>query len=386
MANFAKCSHVFKRSYPSGTFSFTSLRAKLVAQRPSISKYVLRMCSNAIEEKNNRKKIVFLGTPDCAAASLDILMKESCRSSSFKISAVVSQPPAPAGRKQKLTKSPVHILAENNSIPVYFPEKAKNETFLQCLKEIQPDLCITAAYGNFLPQEFLNIPKFGTLNIHPSLLPKYRGASPVQRCLENGDTITGVTVLFTILKMDAGPIVCQTSHNLEGYEKAADLLMTLFTLGTNKLIESLPSIFDGSIVTKTQDENLATKALKLNVSESLIDFSVSNASVVHNKVRAFSVWPGTWSMFKLGSESSAPQRVKIISTVVLEPKHSVMDHDRDKLVNIVKSGKVDLLRIVCGDGSVLGISEVQLEGKKVMSVKDLVNGLRGSKYIEWVIP
>ncbi len=156
------------------------------------------------------KRVVFLGTPDVAAKSLEMIVEGSKAGKAgsddpdydgFEVVAVVSQPPAPAGRKMKLTPSPVQVMAESLNIPLYIPTKAKDEDFLAMLEELQPDLCITAAYGNFLPKRFLAIPKHGTLNIHPSLLPLYRGAAPVQRCLERGDAVTGITVAETVLKV-----------------------------------------------------------------------------------------------------------------------------------------------------------------------------------------
>lgn len=159
-----------------------------------------------------RKKVVFLGTPDIAASSLELLLEASRqgKGGGFDVVRAVSNPPARAGRKKVLQPSPVQALAESEGVPVLTPATARDEEFLAELEGLQPDLCVTAAYGQFLPRRFLDIPKFGTLNVHPSLLPLYRGASPVQRCLEAGDAQTGVTVAFTVLKMDSGPVVRQT--------------------------------------------------------------------------------------------------------------------------------------------------------------------------------
>lgn len=163
-------------------------------------------------ESAGRKKVVFLGTPDIAASSLELLLEASRqgKGGGFDVVRAVSNPPARTGRKKVLQPSPVQALAERDSIPVMTPATARDEEFLAELEGLEPDLCITAAYGQFLPRRFLDIPKFGTLNVHPSLLPLYRGASPVQRCLEAGEEKTGVTVAFTVLKMDAGPVVRQT--------------------------------------------------------------------------------------------------------------------------------------------------------------------------------
>lgn len=164
------------------------------------------------DNDGGRKKVVFLGTPDIAASSLELLLEASRQGNGggFDVVRAVSNPPARTGRKKVLQPSPVQALAESEGVPVMTPATARDEEFLAELEELEPDLCITAAYGQFLPKRFLSIPKFGTLNVHPSLLPLYRGASPVQRCLEAGEARTGVTVAFTVLKMDAGPVVRQT--------------------------------------------------------------------------------------------------------------------------------------------------------------------------------
>lgn len=157
------------------------------------------------------RRIVFLGTPTVAARSLELLL-EASRSGAgggFEIAAVVSQPASRSGRKKTLTPSPVAKLAASEGIELLTPANAKEEAFLSRLNELQPDLCVTAAYGCFLPQRFLDMPRLGTLNVHPSLLPLYRGAAPLQRCLEAGDDAAGVTVAFTVLKMDAGPVLRQ---------------------------------------------------------------------------------------------------------------------------------------------------------------------------------
>lgn len=168
--------------------------------------------SDASGQGSARKKVVFLGTPDVAALSLELLLEASRqgKGGGFDVVRAVSNPPARTGRKKVLQPSPVQALAESAGVPVMTPATARDEEFLAELESLEPDLCITAAYGQFLPQRFLDIPKLGTLNVHPSLLPRYRGASPVQRCLEAGEPETGVTVAFTVLKMDAGPVVRQT--------------------------------------------------------------------------------------------------------------------------------------------------------------------------------
>lgn len=364
--------------------SITSFNLKYRRIRPTtaIKRVILRCISNRIEDGSCKKRIVFLGTPDISATVLKILHEaSSALSSTFDIAAVVSQPPAPSGRNKRLTPSPVHELAEALKIPLYVPEKAKDPDFLTHLEELKPDLCITAAYGNFLPKTFLSIPKYGTINLHPSFLPKYRGASPVQRSLENGDKVIGISILFTVLKMDAGPIIKQISYPLQGNEKSSEVLNQTFSIGAKEIIELLPSIWSNSIATVQQNEVEATVAPKLNVSEAKVDFATESAVEIHNKCRGFSIWPGTWSTFRIDEEEV--QKIKIITTIVLSPPNSVLPVDRTKDVIQVKCKEVggDVLQVVCGDGSVLGLVEVQPLSRKVMKARDFANGLRGRKLV-----
>ena len=330
------------------------------------------------------KRVVFLGTPDVAATSLQLLSDAAAaKTHDFELVAVVSQPPAPAGRNKKLTPSPVHVLAEQLKLPLLTPETAKDEAFLSQLEALQPDLCITAAYGNFLPKRFLSIPKLGTLNIHPSLLPKYRGAAPVQRCLESGDAVSGVSVAETVLKMDAGPIVRQITVPLSGDEKAPDFLQQMFKLGTSALLEALPAYFAGTGPKQAQDDSQASAAPKLSVAEARVDFARMGAREVHNKCRAFAGWPGTWTALSLGGAPA--ERFKIVTTVLLAPQPGSWAQGQTAAVELVKEGGGDVLRVVCGDGSVLGIAELQPPSKKAMPAKAFVNGLRGAS-IAWASP
>lgn len=353
--------------------------------KSGLKKYALKLFVNEAyhEDAAVRKKIVFLGTPDCAVKSLEILANARTHAD-FDIVAVVTQPPAPAGRNKKLVPSPVHVAADKLSIPVLCPEKAKDPEFLLQLEKLEPDLCITAAYGNFLPTSFLKLPKRGTVNIHPSLLPLYRGAAPVQRCLENGDPVTGVSVVFTVLKMDAGPIIKQITKNLTGNEKATELLPEMFVVGTEELINLLPAIFADNISTTPQDEGQATAAPKLASADARTDFSCTNARVIHNKLRGYSEWPGIWSTFQFGNETAEAKRIKIITTIVISDAPTLADATAtspsthlSRQVQPIKHNGVDCLRVVCGDGSVLGIVELQPESKKVMQCKTFLNGLRG---------
>ncbi|CAM9328130.1 unnamed protein product [Heterosigma akashiwo] len=333
-----------------------------------------------MSSSTDRKKVIFLGTPDVAAQTLNRLLKasEEGRGGGFDISAVVTQPPAPAGRKKKLTPSPVQVLAEEKGLIVLTPEKAKDDNFIETLTQIGPDLCITAAYGQFLPTKFLNIPKFGTLNIHPSLLPRWRGASPVQRALEAGDAVTGVSVLFTVLKMDAGPIAKSIEYTCTGDEQAPWLLEHLFGLGTDGLVEVLPAVWDGTIKTTEQDEATAVAADKISKADGLLDFGAMGAAECHNRGRGFAGWPGVQSTFLIG-ESDEPTSIKILTTKLVAKESGSSEPTQEVKL------KGNLLEVICGDGSVLGVTELQPPNKKGMAVKAWWNGLRGER-VRWCRP
>lgn len=261
-------------------------------------------------EAGSPYKVVFLGTPDVAANSLKRMVEASeAESSDWNIVAVVSQP-ARLQRKGKgepfLQPTPVGEVALDLGIKLLDPENAKDETFLEALEEIGPDLCITAAYGNFLPRRFLNIPKFGTLNIHPSLLPRWRGAAPVPRSLEAGDEKTGVSLLWTVLKMDAGPVAAQVVKDLDGSEKAPELLEEMFEVGTEELIRLLPKVWSGELTIETspkQDESLVTAANKLTPEEAqILDFKAVTATTIYNRLRGFDGAMKLWFFMTIGEK------------------------------------------------------------------------------------
>lgn len=234
-----------------------------------------------------------------------------------------------------------------------------------------------------MTKRFLSIPRFGTINIHPSLLPKYRGAAPVQRCLMNGDNETGVSVVFTVLKMDAGPILRQLSFPLNGKEKATEILDKSFRLGTNELLSILPSVFDRSVVPVLQVDELATSADKLSSNDSWVDFSQMSAIQIHNKCRAQNEWPGIHSLFFVG-ESTEPVRIKIITTAVIQSSTDELGLEGREWLTVIRYQNKEVLQVKCGDGSMLALLELQPVGKKVMDAKAFINGFRGNVKIKYV--
>jgi methionyl-tRNA formyltransferase len=350
------------------------------------------VCSSA-SGRPSHKKVVFLGTPEVASrvlvdlihASRESLSNPNC-SHPWEISAVVTQPGRPKGRGKVPQPSPVYSTAVELGIPesmILCPAKASEEDFLLQLEALKPDICITAAYGNYLPTAFLRIPAQGTLNIHPSLLPLYRGAAPVQRSLEDGVKETGVSVLFTVKQMDAGPVVWQTKYTVPDNMTSPELLDVLFSLGTKSLVEEcLPRVWDGSVedLLKEQDEDKATHAAKIGRGEGLLSFEAAQRE--HNKVRAFYGWPGTYHRFKImkeGDHCGDDVEVKILETRVGDPLATEGLWEAGEETRVVYDSKAHAMMVRCQDGSVLEIVKLQNQGKKPVDAKSFQNGLVGKK-------
>lgn len=341
-----------------------------------------RLFSSKSDDSNDAKaRVVFLGTPEVAASSLQAIYDRSLDPSApYQLVGVVTQPNKRRKKRSgEILPTPVGIVAEELGIPILCPEKARDKEFLDELEnEVKPDLCITAAYGQYLPKRFLATPKFGTLNIHPSLLPRWRGSSPVQRSLEAGDNPVGVSVLFTVSAMDAGPIVAQKSVEIDDNEQATTLLPKLFEIGTELLLDAIPSVVSGEITMDTataQDESLVVDANMIDASEARLRPETMDARECHNRVRGFSMWPGTYVYMQIGEED--PAKVKIVESKVLPEIVEPTD--------VIEMGpkKGDGLRLVCHDGSVLEVSKVQPATKKVMDAKSFANGLQG-RSVNWM--
>ncbi|KAA8498337.1 Methionyl-tRNA formyltransferase [Porphyridium purpureum] len=356
------------------------------SKRHSFRSRLLRCAATAAVSSSSSlgevpKKVVFLGTPEVAACALKVLLsKEECakrvKRHGVEVSLVVSQPPAPAKRSaKKLVPSPVHALADQAGVQVWTPERARDAAFLENLRELAPDLCITVAYGQILPRSFLDIPKFGTLNIHPSLLPKYRGAAPVPRALQAGDEITGVSVLFTVFEMDAGPLVAQAVRKLEGDEHADELLVELLEQGMHMILDLLDDLFEGTLQSTDQDASAVSHAPKMTADDGRVTFT-QNARMVHNQIRAFASNPGTFADFEIWEEGAAlpePVRLKILRTRVARAEGGFRLGVHDVVFD--KSEKA--LRVVCDDGSELFVDMVTPVGKKAMDARSFWNGMRG---------
>ncbi|KAL3941078.1 MAG: hypothetical protein SGBAC_004510 [Bacillariaceae sp.] len=368
------CVHSFHlRSIP------TTRSSRMLLERSS--KTALWRLFSALSDGVEKKRVVFLGTPEVAATSLKKLYEVSQEDGSqFEIVSVITQPPKRRRRKGKLEPSPVGKVAEELELEVICPEKARDAEFLDDLENnVKPDLCITAAYGQFLPKRFLAAPTYGTVNIHPSLLPRWRGASPVQRSLEAGDNPVGVTVLFTVSKMDAGPVISQKEEMVNEDDTATSVLPHLFDIGTELLVDALPDLLSGQITMEsatTQDEDAVVQAAMIDSGEAECKPWEESATTIHNKLRGFSMWPGAFVYLEVG-EGMEAAKFKLLETRVLDETSDPTD------AVVPGPSKKDGLRLVCADGSVLEINRLQPATRKPMDALSFVNGLNG-KTVRWV--
>ena len=298
-------------------------------------------------------RIVFMGTPDFAAESLRRLLDEG-----FDVVGVFTQPDKPVGRKQKLEKPPVKVLAEEHNIPVYQPTKLRDGTALRIIQELAPDLIAVVAYGRILPKSILDYPKFGCINIHGSILPKYRGAAPIQWAVINGDRETGVTAMHLAEEMDAGDIIdIRRTEILEG-ETAGELFERLAPIGGALLCDTIRAIEAGSASRTPQNAAEATFAPPLTKEMARIDFAQSGDQIV-SKILGLDPWPyataeiaGT--LFKIFKATATKKRVDAVPGTVLCADNNGIE-------------------VACMDGSVT-ITELQAPGGKRMRAADYLRG------------
>jgi methionyl-tRNA formyltransferase len=242
-----------------------------------------------VAQEGQKLRIVFLGTPDFAATILRRLAKWP----GGDVAGVLTQPDRPCGRGQVCTPPPVKTLALELGIPVHQPENLKADENVELLEALSPDLLVVAAYGLILPQRVLDLAPRGAVNVHASLLPRYRGAAPIQRSIMRGDPVTGVTIMRMVKAMDAGPILLQRALPIRSSDTAQTIHDELAELGAELLVEALDMLRDGTLVPMEQDHKLATYAPKLEKGEGLIDWD-RPAREVHNQIRGLYPWPGSY--------------------------------------------------------------------------------------------
>ena len=301
-------------------------------------------------------RLVFMGTPELAAVGLDALL----RASEFLVVGVVTQPDRPKGRDLKLTPSPVKELALRHKLPVLQPEKARDENFLRDLAAWQPELIAVAAFGQILPQRILDLPKFGCLNVHTSLLPKYRGAAPIQTAILNGDSETGVTIMKMDIGLDTGAILNTERTPIDAADNAQTLHDRLAKLGAALLVKTIPDYVAGRITPQPQPAEGASHCAKIKKQDGAIDWKLP-AHTLWNRVRAFTPWPGAFTHF---AASGKPFLLKIWEA---EPAEGA--GLPGEILRAEKSGLV----VACGEGA-LRIFVLQREGGRRVSAAEFLAG------------
>ena len=293
-----------------------------------------------------------MGTPDIAAVCLDRILKDG-----FEVVGVYTQPDRPRGRGMKLTASPVKVLAQSAGIPVFQPDSFREEETVEALRALKPDICAVVAYGRLLPQKVLDIPKYGCINIHASLLPKYRGSAPYQWAVLNGEKETGVTAMYLVREMDAGDMIDAVRTPIGENETAGALLDRLAQLGAGLLSKTLARfVSQGKVPAQPQDPAQVSFAPMLDKSFCPIDWT-KPAGLVHDQVRGLNPWPVATMV--LGGKL-----FKVYETVLTEGNGTP-----GEVLGLTKTG----LRVACGEGAV-EIRTLQAEGGKRMGAADYFRG------------
>lgn len=300
-------------------------------------------------------KILFMGTPEFAVPSLELLIKNG-----YDISAVFTKPDKPQGRKQIIVPTPVKAFAEENNIKVYQPEKLKTDETFNIIKEINPELIVVVAYGKILPKNIIDFPKYGCINVHGSLLPKYRGAAPIQWSIINGDKTTGITTMFMNEGLDTGDILLQDSIFINDTDTADELKKKMSVLGAETLIKTLKQLEEGTLTPIKQDDSQATLSPPLDKITGDIDWE-KTAQEIHNLVRGANSWPIAHTILK-------GKRFKIYKSRVSKSRPA----QPGKVLSVYP------LIVGCGNNTTIELLEVQIEGKKRMSAADFARGYRPS--------
>lgn len=299
--------------------------------------------------------IIFMGTPDFAVPCLDKLNQN------YNVTAVITQPDRPKGRGQHLAKSPVKIYAEEHDLPVYQPEKIKTAEFTEKLRKMQPDLIIVVAFGQILSQEILDIPKFGCINVHASLLPRWRGAAPIHWSIIGGDKETGVTTMYMDAGLDTGDMILKAITPITSEMTTAQLHDTLMMQGANLLIETIQSIENGTVSREKQDDSLSCYAKMLNNDNCRIDWTKS-AQEIHNLVRGLNSWPIAYTTLN-------GKKFKIWQTKIIDV--DTTGKTPGQIIDLTKKGII----VTTGNGAI-ELLQIQPPNKAKMPASSYINGHR----------
>lgn len=317
-----------------------------------------------LEKLNPEKKlkIIFMGTPDFAVPVLKAL------DDNYKVSCVITQPDRMVGRKQEMVHPPVKVEADKRVILTLQPEKIKD--VVEEVKHINPDLIVTCAYGQIVPKEILDIPRLGCINVHASLLPKLRGGAPIHRAIMDGHSKTGITIMYMNEKMDDGDIISQVETPILDTDTASSLHDKLSVLGAKLLIETLPSIINGTNSRTKQNRDEVTFAFTIKREDERIDFSKTKRDI-HNQIRGLNSWPGAYCLYE-------GKILKVWNSYVTDNYFPAMFDGQ--ITNIYDDG----FGVKVSNGEIV-FTEVQLEGKNKMSAKEFLNGVNKEEFIGRVL-
>ena len=302
-------------------------------------------------------RLLFCGTPQFAVPTLQHLLAQP----DFEIVAVITQPDRPRGRGQEVTFSPIKQAAQSANIPIFQPEKIRAPECEQFLRDASPDAIVIIAYGQIIPARLLNIPKLGWINSHASLLPKYRGAAPIQWAIANGETKTGITTMRIDAGMDTGDMLLQRETPIGSNETTPELASRLAEISAPLMAETLRGLRDGTLHLAAQDHSKASSAPLLKKEDGRINWNLP-AQAIFNRLRAFTPWPGSYAEFRG-------------ATCQLQGQPASKDHASNLSPGEIRFERSELL-VGCGDETLLEVSRVKVEGRKEISALEFANGAR----------
>lgn len=300
-------------------------------------------------------RVIFFGTPAFAVPSLEALL-----GSRHTVVAVVSQPDRPKGRGHQLQPTPTKVVALAHGVPVLQPAKIRDEVFLQQVRELRADLGVVVAFGRILPDGLLAIPRLGMINVHASVLPRYRGAAPIQRAVLAGDAETGVTIMRVETELDAGPTFAVARVPIPSDATSGDMETVLAGLGARLLLPVVDDLAAGRAVETPQDHARATHAAKIAKDEGALDWT-QTAEAVHNRIRGLQPWPRAWT--RLGTDRFVLRRSRPLGI-----------GSADQAPGTIVHASGDELLVACGDGTALQVLELQPEGRRTMTAREFLAG------------
>lgn len=304
--------------------------------------------------------VIFMGTPDFAVPSLEALLADPER---FVVRAVVTQPDRPSGRGRQLAAPPVKQTALAHGVPVLQPERLRTAEAWEAIGALEADFVVVAAYGQILGKRYLELARLGPINVHASLLPRYRGSAPIHWSVVRGEAQTGISIMRMEAGLDSGPVYSRRVVDISEQDTAATLHDRMASVGAELLVETLPRIASGELAPQLQDESAVTWAPMLKKADGALAFD-EPVRAIHDRARGMTPWPGAFCRFR-------GKLLKVLETRIVD-RDAHTDAAPGTLLGLTADGS--LLQVVCGGGGILGIAQLQLEGRKAQGAAEFVNG------------